>query len=477
MFTRVVQGKRPRPLALLAIVGALVAAGLLTAVALAALTGDTNCTRTTAGTSIEVANKNQSATCLTDKGAIVEYIGSSANNQSSGTGTFNPFVRLQATGLESGFNTDAAVTLDTKAGSWTHSILVSDIPVVTINGVNYWELFVDINESNSTPRISLNKVEIYFTTNPDLTGYPASFPAPEYSFSDTTDAILINDVNQGSGRGDVRYLVPLNGAGGTITIPQDCNYGNDDCNTFFVLYSQWGGAGSTYLAEGGFDEWKVKVYPVVSTTLTTVSQTPSGTVVPGTAITIVVRETNTGDDTLTNVFVSGTGCTVWTPANVASLAPGAFADFTCTFSPTADTAWTADGHGTDSLGNPAPSAGEQTSGNVDVNDTTTASSAQDWLPNDTATITSAGGTALNGSLTIALYTGDNCGVTSGSAVAGQSYPFTLVNEASGTSHSTSNLTYKVLATSTVSWLVTFTSSDPAVQSDTHCESTALTITN
>jgi len=210
---------------------------------------------------------------------------------------------------------------------------------------------------------------------------------------------------------------------------------------------------------------------------TTVSQSPSGTVVPGTEITIVVRETNTGDDTLTNVFVDGTGCTIWTPASVASLAPGAFADFTCKFSPTADTAWTADGHGTDSDGNPAPTAGEHTSGSVDVNDTTTASSAQDWLPNDTTTITSAGGTALNGTLDIQLYTGDNRGVTSGSAVASQLYSFNLVNEASGTPHSTSNLTYKVSVTSSLSWLVTFTSSDPAVQNDTHCESTALTITN
>jgi hypothetical protein len=80
-------------------------------------------------------------------------------------------------------------------------------------------------------------------------------------------------------------------------------------------------------------------------------------------------------------------------------------------------------------------------------------------------------------LDIQLYTGDNCGVTSGAVVAGQLYSFNLVNEASGTPHSTSNLTYKVLASSSVSWLVTFTSTDPAVQNDTHCESTALTITN
>ena len=297
MFTRVIQGKRPRPLALLAIVGAgaVVAAGLFAAMALAVVTNDTDCARqippSLPGTSVEVANKNQSATCITDEGAIVEYIGSSANNQSSGTGTFEPFVRLQASGDQEGFNTDAAVTLDTKAGIWTHSIEVAEIPVVDCDGVAggalCWELFVDINENNSTPKISLNKVEIYYTESPTLTGYPFTIPGAnntslQYAFSDTGDAILINDVNQGSGRGDLRYLVPLT----NITIPTGCDYGNlAGCDTYFVLYSQWGAVSGTYAADGGFDEWKVKIYPIPNTTATQVWNT-NGTVDTGNDTTI-----------------------------------------------------------------------------------------------------------------------------------------------------------------------------------------------
>src|SRR5206468_2754176 len=49
-----------------------------------------------------------------------------------------------------------------------------------------------------------------------------------------------------------------------------------------------------------------------------------------------------------------------------------------------------------------------------VRDSTSYTSVQDWLPNDTATVTSAGSTALNGSLTFTLYSGNNCGATSGS---------------------------------------------------------------
>ncbi len=118
-------------------------------------------------------------------------------------------------------------------------------------------------------------------------------------------------------------MVPRTG----ITVPPNCNYGNPACETYFVLYSSWGETAG-FPSDGGFEEWKVKVYP--------------------------------------------------------------------------------------------PAVG------------TTATSAQDWLPNDTATITSAGGQALNGTLTIQLYTGGTC--AAGSEVAGQLYTFPLANEASGTAH-------------------------------------------
>jgi hypothetical protein len=112
-----------------------------------------------------------------------------------------------------------------------------------------------------------------------------------------------------------------------------------------------------------------------------------------------------------------------------------------------------------------------------ITDTTGATSAQNWLPNDSATITSVGGTALNGTLHIKLYTGDNCGATSGAAVPLQDYSFTLTNEASGTPHLTTNSTYLVTATGAVSWKETFTSSDPLVGGSSRCQSTSLTISN
>jgi hypothetical protein len=118
-----------------------------------------------------------------------------------------------------------------------------------------------------------------------------------------------------------------------------------------------------------------------------------------------------------------------------------------------------------------------TSESVTVTDTTASTSAQTWLPNDTGTVTSAGGATLNGTLSIQLYSDGTCGASGGSAVSGQLYQVTLTNATSPATLTTNNTTFTVTASTSVSWLVTFTSSDPNVTGSSHCESTSLTITN
>lgn len=225
---------------------------------------------------IRVADRTGYASAnLAPGGGTVEYIGDlNQTFGSAGTGTFDSFVRLQNDGSEQGYNTDAKVgptaadpvLHDVTGGTWTHSILVSDIPVVSFNGAFYWELFSDINDSNSTPQISLNDLEVYFTSDPELTGYDFGANATkQYDFSGN---IQINDVNQGSGRGDLRYRIPT----ATIPIPANCGYKNPACATYFVLYSRWGTSGGALASDGGFEEWKVKQYPYV-----TVAKTASTT--------------------------------------------------------------------------------------------------------------------------------------------------------------------------------------------------------
>jgi hypothetical protein len=110
-----------------------------------------------------------------------------------------------------------------------------------------------------------------------------------------------------------------------------------------------------------------------------------------------------------------------------------------------------------------------------VQDSTSLSSEQDWLPNDTAHLSSTGGTGLNGTLTIALYTSSDC---SGTAVSGQTYSYTLTNATSPVTRSTTNSTYFVTANATVSWKVTFVpDSGSNVTGSSHCETSAVTVTN
>jgi hypothetical protein len=54
---------------------------------------------------------------------------------------------------------------------------------------------------------------------------------------------------------------------------------------------------------------------------------------------------------------------------------------------------------------------------------------------------------------------------------------TLTNETPATTYKTNNTDVKVAATASVSWLVTFTSTDPLVSGSSQCETTSLTITN
>ena len=223
---------------------------------------------------VQVPDKTGYANDTTDDGAIVEYIGDDNTSfGASGTGTFESFVRVQESPVESGYNTDGTLEFNTKSGTWTHSIKVSEIPVVDCASLDglvttaglCWELFADINEGNGPgqPLIRLTDLEVYFTTNASLTGYPFAGTADQqYDFA---GSIRINDVNQGSGRGDLRYLVPIDG----ITIPSDCAYGSSSCTSYFVLYNKWGDAdGVSDPSDGGFEEWKVKRYPFVSVSKT-----------------------------------------------------------------------------------------------------------------------------------------------------------------------------------------------------------------
>jgi hypothetical protein len=231
---------------------------------------------------VQVANTQGYEFDTTDDGAIVEYIGKDNEDfGSSGTGVINSFLQTQDTPSEEGYNTDGITQFDTGSSpTFNRSILVSEIPVVDCEALDdaisdpaetglCWELFADINDSNANDpdaaQIQLTELEIWLTTNKNITGYvqagDAGFSSGATEVYDFEGTVLINDVNSGSGRGDLRYLVPLSGVD-LATLAPECAYGSSDCETYFVVYTEWGDTeGGNYISDSGFEEWTVKRYP------------------------------------------------------------------------------------------------------------------------------------------------------------------------------------------------------------------------
>ena len=89
---------------------------------------------------VRVADKTGYAGDQTDDLAIVEYIGdSNVTYGSSGSGIFEAFLRTHASPSETGYNTDLKKSdfeFDEVGGNFTHSILVSEIPVVDCESVD-----------------------------------------------------------------------------------------------------------------------------------------------------------------------------------------------------------------------------------------------------------------------------------------------------------------------------------------------------
>ncbi|MHC4552131.1 MAG: hypothetical protein ACYSUT_05110 [Planctomycetota bacterium] len=168
-----------------------------------------------------------------------------------GTGNFEPFVRVQVKDGEMGYNTDGDVEYATKSGIWTHSITLSEIPVVTNDDGQYLQFLLDTNQ-NKGGLLSIDQVVISLESAPNLTDYPEidyqNFGGPViYSLdSDTTDHTIITNPDlfgPGSGSGDVELLVP------TSFIP-------DTDNQWLYLYTELGYYGEA-LSNAGFEEWGV----------------------------------------------------------------------------------------------------------------------------------------------------------------------------------------------------------------------------
>jgi uncharacterized repeat protein (TIGR01451 family) len=194
------------------------------------------------------------------------FAGSDVN--ATGTGLIQSFLRIQDSPTESGFNTDyRPVELADKSGPFTHSIKLGDIPVITIDGVQYREFRLDLNEkdSQSNDLITLTDLKILSANTGDLHGWTGG------GFSSGSSTLLydmdgagdvsvgLNAWSTGSGHGD--YVV---------TIREDAFRGVDD-GAYIYLYSAFANN------DGGFEEWYLQAPSQLTNTVNiTTDQGASG---------------------------------------------------------------------------------------------------------------------------------------------------------------------------------------------------------
>ena len=166
------------------------------------------------------------------------------NDHPTGTGVYDPFLTIQNKPWEQGYNSSIG-NFDTKREpQWNHEIKFSDLQVTTINNIQYIGLSVDINESNSTPLISLDALKIFTSstlqssTSTDGSGFfNGSLGTLRYDLGN--NQVIYNDQNTGSGGGDINIYIPLSFFAGTKA---------DD---YVYVFQRWGNSDSS---DAGFEE-------------------------------------------------------------------------------------------------------------------------------------------------------------------------------------------------------------------------------
>lgn len=173
--------------------------------------------------------------------------------QPTGTGVIDPFLRLQSPGsspVESGHNTsDRPLQFDeNNSPNFTRPVLIDDLAVFNVGGVDYYKLLLDLNESNGGKNslVSLDEFELYQSDDAALNGYNATT-----KFG--SNATLVFDLDAGFDR-YVKLDANINsggsGSGDVFTFVPKSLFGDD--GDYLYLFSSFGGH---FAADGGFEEW------------------------------------------------------------------------------------------------------------------------------------------------------------------------------------------------------------------------------
>jgi hypothetical protein len=170
------------------------------------------------------------------------------NDHPTGTGVYDPFLTIQNSPWEQGYNSGSNDNFDTKrVPQWNHEIKFSDLQATTINGVQYFGFSVDINEpGGNKSTISLDGLKIWTSsttqnsTSTDANGF-FSGSLGTLRFDLGNNQVLYDDQNTGSGGGDINIYVPVS------------NFAGAQANDFVYVYQRWGNSDASS-SQGGFEE-------------------------------------------------------------------------------------------------------------------------------------------------------------------------------------------------------------------------------
>lgn len=186
-----------------------------------------------------------------------------------GSGQLLPFLRLQNHPTEQGYNTNFRGTppnfdlLDANTAlNFTHALQLSDVTVVTIDGVQYRKFLLDVNEPGSPvgQMVNLSKFQLFTSSLDSEHHYDATGPTlgnAQLIFDvDATDDNDFTLRDLGNGEATVDYAVYV----------RDSVFANTPSNACVYLYTMFGDPPPA--ADGGFEQWAVEHIPTVQSTFT-----------------------------------------------------------------------------------------------------------------------------------------------------------------------------------------------------------------
>ena len=168
----------------------------------------------------------------------------------------NPFLRMRTTMTSpQGYNSSARPLRfnEDDSGSFTRNLQLSDLMTFNIDGTDYYEFLFDANEPSAPGQdtVSINQMNIYTSPNGDKrTNSISTLGTLRYSLDAVGDnnTITVRDINQGPNAVDARILIPVSA------------FGDASMNDYIYLFAR---LGDTAAAQGGFEEFSVRMQTVV----------------------------------------------------------------------------------------------------------------------------------------------------------------------------------------------------------------------